>query len=153
MCYDPVQTYLPERYWGRKRDFFAYSVDFNQLAAGAPGQTEEIQVENRSDFLALSIAMTVADDTDIVEVGFAPFLIRVIDSSAGQNWQNRATHIQNMAQRMSDTSYGPYKLCQPRFWAAGTSITVELRNLDAANAFRVWFDFHGVKIYNTYRDE
>lgn len=148
---DPVRMYLPSRYWNKARDWFSYNLDFNTLAAGAVGQEATFTVQNDSDFLVLAVnvqAATAAAGT--TELAYLPFLMQVRDTGSSANWFDSFTHIQNVTQRVQRDAAGAVAPCPleiGRLIVAASSVTVQLTNLDGANARRVWLSFRGVKVY------
>lgn len=131
----------------RQRDYGAYGVDYNTLAASAPGQEASFNVDRDSDFvvLSLSFVMTAAAD-GAAEQTFPEVLIDVRDSGSGQSWFNQRQHMANIFQRMAVDGHGPFVLPVPRFVPAGSAVTTILQNMEA-NARRVWLTFHGQKCY------
>lgn len=150
---DPVRQYLPREYWNRARDWFSYNLDYNTLAAGANAQEASFNVQNDSDFLCLAIvgkAATAAAGT--AEQAEWTFLIQLRDTGSSANWMDSFTHLSNIVGRGAISAAGgvaPIPLDHPRFIPAASAVTVQLTNLDGANARRVWLSFRGIKIYRT----
>lgn len=157
---DPVRMYLPSVYWNRARDWFGFNLDYNLLAAGAVGVNQTFTVQNDSDFLCMSVwahATTLAAAT--AEQAEQNFLIAVQDSGSGANWfgaenTNGFAHLMNFAgarqRAVAGAAVGGW-MAHPRFIPAGSTVSVALTNLDAANGRRVFLLFEGVKIFRSLR--
>lgn len=157
---DPVRMFLPSEYWNRARDWFAFNLDFNTLAAGATAVQQTFTIQNDSDFLCLAIwahATTTSGAT--VEQAEQHFLIAIQDSGSGASWfgaENTGgfAHLMNVAgakQRAVAGAVASGWLVHPRFIPAGGTVSVSLTNLDGANARRVFLMFEGLKIYRSLR--
>jgi hypothetical protein len=144
---DPVVQFLPRDMWAWERDYFAYSVDYNTLAASAINVPQQINIQNDSDFLCLEISRIITTDAaGGTEQSFAEQTIQIQDTGSGAFWFDSFQHLDNVAGRMTVDGRGPHKLLQPRWVKGGSALTVFLTNLEA-NARRIWITFHGVKIF------
>lgn len=160
---DPVRMYLPSPYWNRARDWFAFNLDFNTLAAGAVGTQQAFTVQNDSDFLCCAVVGHVATAAaGTTEQPEWPFLISVQDTGSGANWfgdqagggTGGFAHMMNFVEGLHRSASGGVSkqgLEHPRFVPAASTVTVALTNLDGANARRIWLSFRGVKIYRSLR--
>jgi len=142
---NPVRSYLPQKYWNRRADFYTYSVEFNMLGVSATA-TDPFQVDVDQDFLCLGIVCeetTAAAGT--TEQTFWPVLVEIFENT-GANWFDAQQQLHNVAGRGTVDGMGYRPLPYPRFVSGGSTVTVRLQNLEAT-ARRIWIGFPGVQIF------
>lgn len=142
---NPVRSFLPQQYWNRRADYYAYSVEFNTLGVSATA-SDNFQVDVDQDFLCLGLAAeetTTAAGT--TEQTYWPVLVDIFENT-GANWFDATQHLHNIAGRGTVDGMGYRPLPYPRFTSGGSTVTVRLQNLEAT-ARRIWITFHGVQIF------
>lgn len=137
---------LPEQIRVRAKDFFQYAVEFLPLAAAGTA-SQDIAIQNDSDFLIVACNAIVTDAANVVftAVNQAPFLATIVDAGSGRQLQNRAVHF--------STLYGdatlPGYLNFPKMMDRASTLRTTLQNLDAANAYNVRVTYAGFKVFDT----
>lgn len=146
-AFNPVRAYLPATFHQRKCRFFAFSVDFNTLAADAVAQRKEWGPDLDFDFLCQELSMVITTDaTGASEVTFPEFTVSISSDSGGTQWTDGYVHAGNLFGRMTGDGHGPYVLPYPQFVAGGSTVSVRINNLEST-ARRVWMEFSGTLIY------
>jgi hypothetical protein len=139
---------LPAPILGAPKIHFVYSTNYaagfpgsGDLAASAPGQKNQIQIQNDGHFLIVAIngRVTNTDDTTLVSAP-VPILIDLSDTS-GQQWDDGPVHWDNLVGLAQAPLFLPY----PKLALKGTNITILLTNL-AATARHVRLSFVGFKV-------
>lgn len=139
----PFIGWLPKAYWRRKKEFFAYTVNFTPLAAAAAGVVQGITMDSDSDFALMlpELEMTSTDET--AEFSYAPALVNVASTI------NNASIFQNPAHVMTFAPPGKQLyLPMPFIAPAGTVLNTSLSNLDLVNSRNYRFTYYGFKIFN-----
>ena len=150
-AFDPVRAYLPRNFWNMGRDYRAYGVDFDTLAASAAAQPETFQIDVNAYFLCMSLVEVITTDTTgSTEQSFPEHRVQIGDSGSGAQWFNDFQHAANIFGRMAVDGRGVHHLPYPRLVKPGSVVRVLLNNLEA-NARRIWITFHGVQLYRDIR--
>lgn len=141
---NPFFGLLPREFKGRLKDTFTYNVQFNTLAANTTA-AQSISIQNDADFVWTqgSVVVTNAAGTTFTSALNVPILSLISDSAAGRNLSDSSTHVSNYF----GTAQQPFILSFPKIFRAGGQVSVQLQNLDAANAFRVFIALHGFKVF------
>ena len=139
---NPFFGLLPQALWNNAKDFFIYGTDFLPLAAGAT-QTNEIAIESDSDFLRVAGVRVVTDTANTTFIADVPQLVTLFDSGSGRRMVNRAVHMDNLFGTAQLPSYWPFPKLMPR----ASTLSVQVQNLDGANARNVRVSFLGFKIF------
>jgi hypothetical protein len=124
-----------------KMSWFWYATANQNIAIGGPAAEPQIQIDARSDFLALEV-MAHSDQEDVaVPVNF--YTIEIANSSSGRAFQNAPlfnTTVLGTGQR-------PHYLAVPILFQASSSIALRLVALNAAVAYNIRVVIGGVKMY------
>ncbi len=137
--------YLPSELMGMPRDFFAYGVDFLNIALGGGTGTEVFTVQNDSDFLIVQVNAVVVDPTaEEVERPGSALTIAFTDSGSGRQLQNRAMGFNNVVGTAQLPSYFPF----PKFVDRASDFSTTIVNNGTAEAVRVRLSFLGFKIFS-----
>ena len=130
------------------RDYFEYSLDFGNIAAGST-VNGNIQIQADSDFMwllgtywaAITGALNQTADTQIIP----PITVQITDSGSGRQILSQAVPID--AGPFSRSSSLPYPLNPPRVFKARSNIQFVANNLHPANSYRLFLVLHGQKIF------
>lgn len=127
------------------KDFFAYEVDFSSIAAAGVG-TGNIQIQADSDFrlekTVYFAAIAAAGQTDATRV--IPLMTAlIIDTSSGRQLSSAAVPISSLFGVAQD----PFIWETPHIFQARSTLTVNVVNFDAANAYVLRLTFIGTKLY------
>lgn len=136
-------AFLPGGLANRVCDLFTYGTDFLPIGATTT-LTNNIQIQNDSDFVVLAmnaIVTDTADTTFLVYPGW-PFTVQLNDAGAGRQQQNQAVHLANQFW----PKQFPLRVEQPKFLRAGSTFSVTLTNLSAV-ARNVRLSFTGAKVF------
>jgi hypothetical protein len=123
-----------------KMSYFFYATANQAIGIGGPPAEPQIQIDARSDFLALEI-MGHSDQEDVaVPVNF--YTIEIANSSSGRAYQsNPLIDFASVG-----TGQRPHYLAVPMFFQASSSIALRLVALNAAVAYNIRIVIGGVKI-------
>lgn len=142
---NPVRSYLPQKYWNRRADFFCNNIEFNTLGVSAT-QTDKFQVDVDQDFLCLALgAVETTTAAGTTEQTFWPVLVDIFENT-GANWFGLTNQLHNVFGRATGTDFGYKPLPYPRFVSGGSTVSARLQNLEAT-ARRIWLIFLGVQIF------
>lgn len=123
-----------------KMSYFFYATANQAIGIGAAPAEPQIQIDARSDFLALEI-MGHSDQEDVaVPVNFYSF--EIANSSSGRAYQSNPL----IDAAAVGTGQRPHYLAVPMFFNAGSSIALRLVALNAAVAYNIRIVIGGVKI-------
>lgn len=139
---DPYSGMLPPQLRGRAKDFFIYTVDFLPIAANATA-SEDIQIQNDSDFLIMAGTRVVTDTANTTFLGDVPQLVQINDSGSGRELTNRATHIENWFGTGQLPAYWPY----PKVIKRSSTLRTTLQNLEATDR-NTRISYQGFKIFD-----
>lgn len=142
---NPVRSFLPQRFWNRRADFFVNAIEFNTLGASATA-TDKFQVDVDQDFLCLGLsAVETTTAAGTTEQTFWPILVDIFENT-GANWFGLTQQLHNVAGRATVDGMGYKPFVYPRFVSGGSTVSARLQNLEAT-ARRIWLSFHGVQIF------
>lgn len=137
---------IPEWVRQRARDFFAWSVDLEgttPLAAGTTA-TRTFLVDADADALLVSLTGDWSDAGAFTKTPVTPpFKVSLSDSGSGRLLQNVAFMWGAMVGTGQLPGYLPYPKLIPR----SSNVTVNVQNLDGANAYDLHLTFAGFKIF------
>jgi hypothetical protein len=140
---NPFWSNLDPKIWDLPKDYFSYGVTFDSIAAGAT-TTEEFQVQSDSHFMILAATLTAVDPaTPGTVFDPADLLCRITDAGSGREVMNQQVHVRNLFGDGELPAYWPY----PKIIKRSSTVVVELENLEAAQALRVFVDFLGFKLF------
>ena len=136
--------YLPDGLGGRACQFFQYELDFLPVTH-ATSTTGSLQIQNDSDFCCLAVYADIRSTDNQTTLAYPqwPFTLLITDTGAGRNLSNIAVPLANLA---APNQYGQ-KLVQPNFFAAASTIGVQLTSLAASTDYNIRLTFSGVKVY------
>lgn len=134
--------WFPQKARGLAIDYFTYGTNFTPLAAGST-TTNPINITNDSAFCILSAVLVETDTTNLVFLPQRPLLAKLQDSGAGRDLSNVATHVDNWFGTAEEPKYWDI----PKILSPNTTFSVQMQNLDPANARNVRVNFHGFKIF------
>lgn len=125
--------------------FYAYSVNFAALAAGA-NTTLSFNIEADSDFqleeLTYFSDIATAIQTDSSRV--IPLLkLLITDTGSGRQFMDADQPINNIA----GTGDRPFILPQPKIFPARSTVQVKATNFSAATTYNTVISFIGTKLY------
>ena len=138
----PADAYLPRHLKGHPKDYFSYSALFLPIAA-ADTTSFNIAIQADSSFMIQYITRVVNDVANLVFFDQAPLLMLITDTGAGRVLMDTQVQIENLA----GTAQRPFIPPFPKFVQASATLSVQLQNLDPANAFNVRITFHGFKVF------
>lgn len=139
-----VAPRLREMLRNRAWDFFSYGAFFDTIAAGAT-ETEDVQIQNDSDFLIMAATATVAEPaTPGTALAGQPFLAQIRDAGSGRAFFNRPTNGRNLFGTGERPCYWPFY----RVVRSGSTLSIDATNQTAAAA-AIWIDFIGVKVFKS----
>jgi hypothetical protein len=138
---NPFLGLLPTAMWDKQKDFFIYSVEFLPLAVSATA-TQPIAIQSDSHFLVEFITGVVTDTTNATFIANVPELALITDSGSGRQFMDRPIHWNNVF----GTAQLPSVLPFPKIINAGSTVTVQLTNLEAT-ARNVRIAFLGFKVF------
>ncbi len=129
----------------KRRDFFVYTLQFSDLAAGAATQGA-IQIQADSDF-ELSKFTMFADIAEAVETEATRVLplvtIQITDTGTGRALFNAPLPIPAI---MGDGRI-PFILPVPKIFSANASVAIEVANFSAATEYNIRLALIGAKIF------
>lgn len=134
--------WFPPKARGLAIDYFAYGTDFVPLGAGAT-VANPINITNDSAFCILSAVMVETDISNLVFLPQRPLLASLQDSGSGRNFSSTPVHADNWFGTAEEPKYWDI----PKILSPNTTFTVQLQNLDPANARNCRVTFHGFKIF------
>jgi hypothetical protein len=126
------------------REFYAYSVEFLTLAAGAT-QNENLQTESDSAFVVDRVAGAVGTSLTAFTAA-PPFLVQIQDTGAGATWFDKPVHFLTLFRHGSNREFDfilPERA--KRRLAPNTTQRIQVQNLDGVNAYYVRLTFYGWK--------
>lgn len=130
----------------RQWQSFSYSAPPFLNVAAAATATDDIPIQSDSDFLAFDLNVTVNDQTTPETViQFPAVTIQIFDTGSGRSFFNQAAHVNNVA----GNAQRPGSLFPFRMVRGGSSLQVQVTNLDAANAIDVRVSLVGIKVFPT----
>lgn len=138
----PLLASLPEAIRNRLRAFFLYTAEFIPLAAGSTS-AQQLSINSDADFALCAISRVGTNTANTTFSANLPILATLTNSGSGRLLSDRAVHLDNYA----GTAQLPFILPVPVILTAGSNLTVQLQNLDGANAFNVRVAFHGFKLF------
>lgn len=116
----------------------------NVAASGTA--TDDIPIQSDSDFLAFSLNVIVNDQTTpetVIE--FPAITLQIFDTGSGRTFFAQAAHASAVAGNgQRPGSLFPFRHCRP-----GSSLQVQVTNLDAVNAIDVRVTLVGIKVFPT----
>lgn len=138
---NPFLGLIPRELWSRLKDFFAYTFSFNPLTASAE-QTQNISIQNDSDFLIIFGTCTVTDTLNTTRLTFVPQLVQLRDSGSGRELFDQSTHFHNVYGTAEEPAYWSF----PKLLRAGSTFSVRHTNQEATDR-NVRGAFHGFKVF------
>lgn len=127
------------------RDPFTYTTTFAALAAAA-NATNNINIQADSDFLILATTYhaNVANAGQTVSTFTYPLAtVLLTDSGSGRQFMDSDVSIPDMF----GNGQFPFVWPQPKLMAARSTLVVKATNYDAAQAYNLRLNFHGVKLF------
>lgn len=124
-----------------KMSWFWYATANLPIAIGGPAQEPQIQIDARSDFLALEV-MAWSDQEDVA-VPVNHFTIEFSNSSSGRAFQSAPL----ISRAVLGTGPRPHYLAVPILWQASSSIALRIVALNAAVAYNIRVVIGGTKMY------
>lgn len=118
---------------------FIYPADFLPIAAAGTDE-KPVTIDQYADFILTHQTLAVINNATGTAVTQPNFLARLIGESSGRQFQSDQVHVMNVF----GTGQRPFILSVPPIFNASTTFSVELENIDAANAYRVHLAFIGV---------
>lgn len=138
---NPFYGFLPKRLWSKVKDFFAYSVEFDTLAANGD-ERQRTQIQADSDFILLQIMRTVRPSGGGNAVTDPQIRIQLETSGSGRNLMDSLQPLENI----SGTAQDPYFLPYPKVLKRNSTLTTRLVE-DSGNARIVRVTYAGFKIF------
>jgi hypothetical protein len=134
-----VLGWLPPRFWGTIKEYFAYPANFLPLVANAT-QTETISIQSDSDFILLYATLVGTATDNVTPLVFRPALVQLRDASSGTDLFQSPTHVENVF----GDAMQPGIFAVPYYLRANSALQVTLQNLEAFDRnYRL--TFHGFK--------
>lgn len=124
-----------------KMGWFWYATANQAIAIGGPPASPQLQIDARSDFLALEIMAVSDQDAVAVPVNF--YTIEIAGSSSGRNYQSAPLENRLVA----GTGQRPHYLAIPIMFQASSSIALTLTALNPLVAYNIRVAVGGVKFY------
>lgn len=122
-------------------DHFIYGASFNPLPAAPAILQVNVPISNESDFILCELCLSSFSAVGVPVV--APdYLCTIIDTGSSRNLQDIPVHVANMF----GTALLPFKLPEPKLFAANSIIQITLTNLTAL-ASRVEVSLIGFKLF------
>ena len=128
-----------------RRDFFTYSIDFANLAAGTT-QNDAIQIQADSDFELQKLAQfcDIAGAAQTADSRVLPLVtVQLQDTGTGRLLFNEAVPIPGI---MGDGQI-PFILPTTKLFSKNASISVQVANYSAATAYNLRLLLIGSKIF------
>lgn len=142
-----VERYLPADLRGRIKDFFAYATGPALIPVPAASTVvDTLQVNTDADFLVV-MANGIARDpaAPATRIADPPLLVQVTAEGSSRNLFARAIDWSTFFGDSELPGIVPY----PKVISAGSQLSTQVQNLDAADDFDVRITYLGVKIFPT----
>lgn len=136
--------FMPDGLSGRVVDVFTYEADFLPVNANAQLQVD-VQIQNDSNFVILGAFAQVTETDNVTFLAYPawPFLIAATDSTTGRQITSRAVPLASFAPQAAP---GFIPWLQPKFMAAGATLSTTLTNQSATNR-NVRLSYIGAKVF------
>jgi hypothetical protein len=121
--------------------WFWYATQNLPIGIGGPAQEPQVQIDARSDFLAL--ILTGWSDQEDVAVPVNHYSFEISNSSSGRAFQSQPL----ISRAVVGTGQRPYYLAVPILFEASSSIALRIIALNPAVAYNIRIVIGGVKIY------
>lgn len=133
---------LPKWVRGKEKRPYTYTADFLPLPASTT-RTVNVNITSDAHFVVLQGKMVVTSSDNLTLLSFPPALCLLTLTSTGRQLESSAVHVLSMFGTGAEPAYWAY----PLLVEAGSTLTVQLQNLEAVDRnYRLSFD--GFKVFS-----